>query len=216
MNTKRRAKTKSLSEFAYNHLIDKLLTGQLVPGDLLNRRQIAAELKISVAPVLEAVVQLENDGFLESIPRKGTLVKAIKPSDLRGQLILREALECEAARLYCGEKIVANRESLIPLADEAEMNYPNIEKGWRSEFNFHRALVALADCPPLLSIYEKIMHYKLFMAQNLFLRSHTVEESSHDNHRRLLTELETTDPDKAERIIRQHIRSGKSMIIETL
>lgn len=210
--SKRRTAPKEfLSETVYNHLVHKLLTRELVPGDLINRRQIAAELHISVAPVLEAMVHLQNDGFLESIPRKGTLVKSIKQEDLRGQVILREALECEAARFYCGKKIAANLPKLRKLAQAAEESYGEPAVGWRTEFEFHRALVELAGCPALLEIYDKVMRYKVFMAQNLLLIAH--EESGHSDHYRLLKELETEDPARAEQAIRRHIRAGKTKVL---
>lgn len=199
--------SQALSGKAYDYLIHKLLTRELVPGDLINRRQIADELNISVAPVLEAMVQLQNEGFLESIPRKGTLVKGIKQEDLRGQLILREALECEAARFFCGRRIMDNAARLRKLARAVEDSQDDPEVSWRAEFEFHRALVELAECPALLSVYDKVMRHKLFMAQNLFLAAH--EKSGHNDHYKLLKELESEDPDKAALAIRRHIRAGK-------
>ncbi len=44
---------------------------------------------------------------VETLPRKGTLVRAITIDDAYGYLLIREALECTAARLYCGEKVSA-------------------------------------------------------------------------------------------------------------
>ena len=57
----------------YEHLLENFLQNELVPGHILNRREIAQQLGVSVAPVLEAFLQLEMEGFVESIPRKGTL-----------------------------------------------------------------------------------------------------------------------------------------------
>jgi len=208
---KKRNGAESLSDQAYNYLIDKLLSSQLVPGDLLNRRTIAAELGISVAPVLEAIVQLENDGFLESIPRKGTLVKSIRREDLRGQLIVREALECAAARLYCGAKIRQNLTHLNALADEVEQTR-SLSTGWKFDYRFHHALVSMADCPALVAAFEKNMLQKVFMALNLYINAHPDPE--HSEHHQLLQNLLAPDPNKAEAAIREHIRAGKSHILQ--
>src|SRR5689334_15273534 len=89
------------SERVYNEILDRLLSGRWEPGYVFNRRQIAAEMKVSVAPVLEAMLELEGEGLIETLPRKGTRVRALTIRDLQGQLIVREALECQAARMYC-------------------------------------------------------------------------------------------------------------------
>ena len=98
---------ESLSSKAYNYLVKSLLKNELVPGDSINRRDIADKLGMSVAPVLEAMLQLESEEYLESVPRKGTIVKPIRIDDVTGQLIVREALECAAARYYCGKPVSA-------------------------------------------------------------------------------------------------------------
>ena len=42
-----------LSETIYETLLDMLTKGELMPGEIINRREIAARLGVSVAPVLE-------------------------------------------------------------------------------------------------------------------------------------------------------------------
>ncbi len=200
-------RTESLSEKAYNHIVNRLLTNDLAPGDILNRREIALELRMSVAPVLEAIVQLENEEFLESKPRKGTLVRSIRREDLSGQLVLREALECEAARIFCGKPVIEADHILRPLAEATDHTSINERERWIAESAFHSALVELTKCRALINTFEKVMRRKLFFAVNLYHRSHP----SHDDasHLELLENLHTEDPDVAERAIRQHLRAGK-------
>ncbi|MCX7935224.1 MAG: GntR family transcriptional regulator, partial [Planctomycetota bacterium] len=75
------------------------------PGEFLDRRGVAREIGISPAPVLEAMLRLQEEGLLEALPRRGTRVRIITADYLLGQLLVREALECEAARLICGQKV---------------------------------------------------------------------------------------------------------------
>jgi DNA-binding GntR family transcriptional regulator len=53
----------------YDHLLDLLLTGELVPGDVINRQEIADTQAVSRTPVQKAVSQLESEGFLTTYPR---------------------------------------------------------------------------------------------------------------------------------------------------
>jgi DNA-binding GntR family transcriptional regulator len=70
-----------LSNRVYEQLYGAMLDGRLRPGDRLNRRQVSVDLGVSVAPVLEAMTQLEWEGFLETSPRAGTLVRQVTLAD---------------------------------------------------------------------------------------------------------------------------------------
>jgi DNA-binding GntR family transcriptional regulator len=197
----------SLAEKAYQMLLDRLLTKKLVPGMLVNRRAIAEELDMSVAPVLEAVIQLQAEGFLETIPRKGTLVRAVHLNSFRGQLLLREALECEAARFYCGKPVIAATDELTTLAMEADISQEEtLVELWKAEYAFHTALVRLANCEALTEAYAKVMQRKIFSSAHLFLGG---EAFGGGNHVALVKSLQTKDPDRAERVIREHLRYKK-------
>lgn len=205
-------RSESLSQKAYNHIVNRLLSNDLAPGDILNRRAIADELKMSVAPVLEAIVQLENEEFLESKPRKGTLVRSIRHEDLSGQLILREAIECEAARIYCGKPVLKAQAAMKSLAEQIDHTAINERERWNAEATFHGALVALTNCKALVSTFEKVMRRRLFFAINLYHRSHPSQKDA--SHVELLKSLTTEDPDAAERAIREHLRAGKEELYE--
>src|SRR5690349_12541801 len=117
--------SNSLSSKVYDAVLDRILSGRLAPGEVCNRRRIAEEMGVSVAPVLEAMLQLEADGLIETLPRKGTRVRTLTLEDLQGQLVLREALECQAARLYCGAPVRRHRDRLVRLAKAIDARDPS-------------------------------------------------------------------------------------------
>ena len=202
-----RRKNASLSEKVYNILLDRLLTNRLIPGEILNRRDVAKELQVSVAPVLEAMVQLEHEGYLESIPRKGTRVRPIRKEDILGQLFVREAIECQAARLYCGKPVQENEGTLKELARECDKEASLSPKHWEDEIRFHKCLVELSGCKALVREFEKTIRLNMFYAMNKFIEPESRTERQ--SHEELVDLLKTDDPDEAERIIRYHVRSGK-------
>jgi len=201
---------QSLSQDVYQHLLEKFLHNELVPGNILNRREIAQQLGVSVAPVLEALLQLEMEGFVESIPRKGTLVKPIRQGDIFGQLMLREAVECQAARLYCGEPVRANRSRLEVLARELETTAAETPEHWKQELALHSSLVELSGCPALLKEFNRFMRLGVFFRLNRILEP--LDRQDGRSHSDLLELVCTDDPDLAERAVREHLRSGKQRI----
>jgi len=201
-----------LSRRVYKELLESLLLNDLVPGMIINRREIATKLGVSVAPVLEAMLQLEAEGFLESIPRKGTQVRPVKPEDVRGHLIVREALECQAARLYCGEPVRRNERELLRLAETLDGTRTDSVDHWREELAFHQAMVGLTGCDILIREYTKTFRLNVFFSLNRII---TVS-GPYDirMHTDLVSKLKTDDPEQAERIIRDHARSGKGHLTD--
>ena len=198
----------SLSQDVYNEILKRLLDGRIIPGTMLNRRDVAGELGVSVAPVLEAMLRLEIEGFLESIPRKGSFVKTAQRDDIFGQLMVREALECQAVRFYCGKKIAENSKALLKSAEQLDNNVRlKSLKGWEKEIQFHLSLIDLAGCPTLSKTFIKTMQLGLFFQLNQIINEQPHPESKHFD---LVEKLCAASPNSAEQIIRSHLRSGKN------
>ncbi len=146
---------RSLSGYVYQTLLDRLLRSELVPGEMLNRRDVARELGVSVAPVLEAMVALENEGFLEGIPRKGTRVRPVRGEDVAGQLIVREALECAAARLYCGTPVRARLAALRRIAARLDSVRADSPQRWEREIAGDPRARALGKSRPAAALKRR-------------------------------------------------------------
>ena len=107
----------TMAQQAYVHILDRVLRNEFKPGDWIDRRRIASELKASLMPVAEAVQRLTAEGILVSTSRRGTQVRVPSREDIRGQLLVREALEAQCARLYCGERVRGEFKRLRRLAE---------------------------------------------------------------------------------------------------
>lgn len=200
-----------LSQEVYEWLLRRLLNGDLRPGTHLNRRKVAEQFGVSVAPALEAMLRLELEGFLKTFPRQGTRVQAISEEDVQGKMIVRQALEVQAARMYCGEPIRANRTKLLKLAKLVDKTSPKSMVNWKEEVAFHRALVGLTDCQMLIDSFDLIMKHSLFYAHNRVLPVLPKKKIAPDSHQKLLDALETQTPDEAECTIREHIQARISL-----
>jgi DNA-binding GntR family transcriptional regulator len=205
------AKDLSYSQRSYFHLINLILSGTLHPGDEVNRRQLAEELGISLAPVNEAVALLETEGFIEVTPRRQTRVKVIRREEVRGLLILREAIECQAARLYCGGPVARNREQLSALAAAVDGTLAGSMGNETAECRLHFALVDLVGCPLLSGEFGKVMRRRLFHKINLVMPSHV--RLPMGSHRALLDRLEMPDPQEAEQAMRHHLEQGREGLL---
>lgn len=204
---------QSLAEKAYEHILERLLKHEYMPGQILNRRAVAQQLKVSIAPVLEAMVRLEAEGLLTTLPRKGTQVRLVRPEDTADQMMVREALECQAARLYCGEPIETHEKELKILAKAVDEVDGNAIQLWKREIAFHRRLMELSGSRSLVDAFQQAMHLGTVCAVNFFSELHPKNNPVGD-HVALVDRLKTGDPDKAERVIREHMQAGKAFPIK--
>ncbi|HUX20138.1 MAG TPA: GntR family transcriptional regulator [Spirochaetia bacterium] len=201
----------SLTTQVYETLLNKLINNELVPGHVLNRRTVAKELGVSVAPVLEAFLQLSMEGFVEVIPRKGTIVKPIRKEDIYDQLIMREALECQASRMYCGEPVEATLDKLEPLAERLDEAIALDVEHWQYEIDFHGLLVSLSRSRALTNEFHRVVRLGTFYNMHRVVSDlrRAGEVFDNQSHVELLKKLVSQDPDFVEGIIRDHLRSGK-------
>jgi len=84
---------KSLREQVYDHLRQLLNCGDLRPGAFLDLEALEARLGVSRTPLRDALLQLEAEGFVEILPRKGVRVRPLAREDVRHLYEIIGALE---------------------------------------------------------------------------------------------------------------------------
>jgi DNA-binding GntR family transcriptional regulator len=83
----------SLREQVYEHLRSSIEAGALQPGTFLDQNRISAELGISRTPLRDALIQLDLEGFVEVLPRRGVRVRQLTLDDVRHLYEIIGALE---------------------------------------------------------------------------------------------------------------------------
>jgi len=201
-------KAQPLSEKVYHQLLDRIITGTWLPGALYDRRSVARELGVSIAPVSEALIRLEKDGFIVTIPRKGTMLRPCDPRRLYENLILREAIECQAVRMAFGklQTPTAMFKKLAVMADEADTHTRH-----RHDAAFHLALIQLSGIKTLADQLEHLQLQVVFDELIMLDNSPAVD----DSHAQMLLDFAAAaTPDVAEERMRRHLRSGREKLFQ--
>lgn len=197
---------ESLTLHIYNDLLEKFLSNEMAPGTIIDRKALAEEYQVSIAPVRDALQRLTLEGFVETKSRSATVVKAITREDIFGTLAMREALESQVARMICGETVRQNMDLLLEAAKTVD-NCTDIMDYWKADISFHRTFVELCNCRLLINSYSQIMNIGNFYQINSFFMNHDPEKR--ESHISLIANLSNDDPDFAEAAIRKHLKSGK-------
>ncbi|MBT2597665.1 GntR family transcriptional regulator [Arthrobacter sp. ISL-72] len=94
---------ESLSDGIYQWLRERIIDGTLTPGSRIRERELAEELQVSRIPIREALPQLESEGYIRSMPRRGAVVTQMTVRDVEELFDVRASLEVLAARLAAAE-----------------------------------------------------------------------------------------------------------------
>jgi DNA-binding GntR family transcriptional regulator len=138
--------TKTLKDTAVGLLTEKILSGQIGPGERLNESKLARQLRISRAPIREALQQLLEQGLVVNMARRGMFVVQLEIEDIQKINSIRIVLEAEALRLAHERLTASGRRKLTDLvtAIEKERLKPtHTTKSIQLDIDFHRTIWGL-------------------------------------------------------------------------
>jgi len=90
--------TRSLREQVYEYLKREIQAGRLVPGSFINLNEISTHLGISKTPLRDAIIQMECEGFVSILPRRGVLLNRLTLEEIKDILEIVGALESATIR----------------------------------------------------------------------------------------------------------------------
>ena len=108
-----------ISVVAYVHLEvkERILSGVLAPGDALLQEHLAEDLKVSRAPVREALKLLVAEGLIIFRPRRGYLVTDLNAAEIDEIFDIRAMLEGRAAHLAAKKRSESDVQEVRGLLD---------------------------------------------------------------------------------------------------
>jgi DNA-binding GntR family transcriptional regulator len=127
----------------------RILSGELQPGQPLRQETIAADLGISRIPVREALLLLEAEGLVRIVPHKGAVVAAFSLADVEELFELRRLLEPRLLRASAPELDAADFKALqaILTAYSGHIQAGNVIRWGELNTEFHLRLYARAGQP---------------------------------------------------------------------
>ena len=195
-----------MSRLAYEAVKRRILDNDIPGGAHVLEEELAQTLGMSRTPIREALVQLEKDGLIELVPRRGMRVLALSPDDIRHVYDLLQCLESHAAALAAGHRnhrrIAAKLGTLIA-GMRAALDADDL-RGW-AEVNerFHRTLVDSCGNPRLAQMaYTLLDQSHRVRTFTMHLRARPVRST--DNHAATVDAIRNGDAERAANIHQAH------------
>ena len=212
---KESAEPSSLAAEAYSVVRQRILRGDIVLGQVISRRKLAAELSMSFLPVSEALLRLEIEGLLESRPRAGTRVRIPSPEDVQGHYVVREALEVQAAMRFTRVATPGERAELKKLAVRVDQLSIQLDRPLYQTVHqkLHARIAQCARCPALLDAIEKT--HALASIWFCVMRQPRPDDPP-TRHQELAEAVGSGDPVRAADEVRSHLAVGMEHAMEVL
>jgi len=117
--------TKSLREQVYEYLKNEINNNRIKKSEYLNINDVSGKLGISKTPLRDALLQLETEGFVKILPRRGIIINELALNDIKNAYEIIGALECS---------VLSSIENVLRNEDIQQMeNYnANMEKALKS------------------------------------------------------------------------------------
>lgn len=148
------ASPRSLRGEVLDDLSAAIVTGELEPGDLVTVPTLAERYEVSATPVREALLELEQRGFVVAVRNKGYRVTEVGEQDLVEVVELRRMLEVPAVRKAALLFPVDQAEHFATLA-AAIVGYASqgdLPRYLAADWRFHKAVLDLAGNERLVKI----------------------------------------------------------------
>jgi DNA-binding GntR family transcriptional regulator len=202
------ADTSTFADRAYVALKDVIVSLDVYaqPGEVrLDERQLAQELGVSRTPVREAMAQLEREGFVRSVPRRGIYVVRKTKQEVVELITAWAALESMAARLMttvATDEEIASLRQMFTKFENGEL-HARLDEYSEVNIEFHQTIIGLSRNRVLIDLAENLFTHMRMIRRKTIGEEDRADRSIHD-HINIIQALEARDTVRAEDLVRAH------------
>lgn len=208
---------KSAKDTVYESVLADILSGVYGANAVLNEKALIDQYHVSRSPVREALITLTSEGILQSIPRFGYQVVAIRPQEIREAVEYRTILELGALALFRGKigpaEIAALRHTIE--TNETLADAGSIVQHWAHNTAFHCKLCSYSGNAMLCDAIGQVLRFCARGATQFY--THAWQNSISTNsatHHQLVDLLEKGDWEGARASLAADIASMKDAFFQ--
>ncbi len=203
-----------LRDEVYLSIKEAILTGEFAPGERISIGRLLQEIGFSPTPIREALLKLEQEGFVSRLPRGGFVVSRFTQKDIDQIFDIRSLLESYAVGLAIRH---IQKEDILWLERNIKESEQFIQKKeWNkvSKLNteFHDYLNRLSENERLLSIINELRD-QIFQFRSAILRVPLKAKISIDHHKKMIDAIKKRDVQLLKELAQEHIQIGKEVIL---
>ena len=208
---------QTLREKILEMIRDAILKGTMKPGERVSEPELAERFGISRTPIREAFRQLESEGYLEVIPRKGAVVASLSERDIEEFYAIKILLEGFAAKMAAEkltEKDIDRLESINERLKKVAAD-GDVKRFFRVHNEFHDLFIKAAGNDKLYEmINQLVMRFKRLRLASLSQPGRM--EISVEEHRNMIEAFKNRDGERADSLVRHAATIGAGVLIQSM
>jgi DNA-binding GntR family transcriptional regulator len=209
------AEHRSRADEVYEQLKRDVAEFKLVPGDRFTENELCERLGVSRTPVRQALIRLQQEGYVEVLFRSGWRVLPFDFEQFEQLYDLRMVLETTAAQRICADDRRVDRELvdklnaiwLVPGADRST-DAAQVAQ-WDEEF--HCSLVSAAGNGEMARVHRDVTD-RIRIIRRLDFTKPARIDATYDEHAKILKAIARKRGDEAARLLRAHIETSQAEV----
>lgn len=203
-----------LHDEVVDRMRDLIHSGEMEPRARVNESELTERFGISRTPLREAIKILATEGLLELLPNRGARVASMSLTEIEEMIEVIAGLEATACDLACRRITDAEVEAISQKHDalEAAFERRDVEPYFRFNREVHEMIMQASGNATLQTLYASLAG----RTQRVRYRAHQTEEQwmrAVGEHRAMIPLLHARDGEALARLMREHIRSKKPVIL---
>jgi len=171
----------------------------------LDERKLAQDFGVSRTPVREAMAQLEREGFVRAVPRRGIFVVRKTKREVIEMITAWAALESMAARLItqsASDEQIAGLRRMFATFVGGELR-AHLDEYSEVNIEFHQTIIRMSGNSVLIKLAENLFTHMRMIRMKTIGEKDRADRSIRD-HMYIIEALEARDTARAEDLVRSH------------
>lgn len=212
-------KKVNLKQDAYQYIKDRILTCDIMPGQVISEKQIMETFEIGRTPVREALILLQSENLVEAYPRSGTIAKPITLESVHELFELRKLLEPNVATQFVRqislEGLLVRDTSLKSFCNPTNEN--STLAFYQEDIALHSYLISCTHNSQLIAVCKPLFEQSLRVGM-LGAKSHTSSssEQTYREHNRIVKAIFEEDIQEIHYAFISHLNSARMSAIHSV
>jgi len=198
----------------YEQLKNKIISAEILPGEVVTIQGLADGFGVSLMPVREALWQLESERAIVIESNKRIYVNRLTGPEVEDILRVRLVLESMAAVAACRQRADAALKSVRRYLEAMEANLGSQKAYMLANSQFHLSIYAHAGSPVLLQLIRW-----LWVRIGPYLVMSSTKENSRqamESHRGMFDAFSQRDASRMRKCLQEDLRSVAKVIVDML
>lgn len=215
MIKKTEIKHQTLREKILEDIRDAIVSGEFKAGCRISEPDLTERYGISRTPIREALRQLESEGYLKVIPRRGAIVSEFSRKEVEEFYAIKGVLEGYAACCACEKLSLKDLDRLQAINDKlAELAQSGDVRGFfKIHGDFHEVFIRASENEKLHELVSNLVtKFQLLRFSSLSLSGRMA--TSVQEHNKIIDAFRNKNAELAETLVRINAEYSGQVLID--